>query len=69
MIIVHACVHLSSTSPNQLPTHITSHLPFCPQTLLTIKHNTGMGPIGVKAHLAPFMPTHPVVPTGSLPEQ
>lgn len=26
-----------------------------------------MGPIGVKAHLAPFLPTHPVVPTGALP--
>jgi glycine dehydrogenase len=24
----------------------------------------GMGPIGVKAHLAPFLPGHPVVPTG-----
>jgi glycine dehydrogenase len=27
----------------------------------------GMGPIGVKAHLKPFLPTHPVVPTGGLP--
>ncbi len=26
-----------------------------------------MGPIGVKAHLAPFLPTHPIVPTGALP--
>ena len=26
-----------------------------------------MGPIGVKAHLAPFLPTHPVVATGGLP--
>lgn len=26
-----------------------------------------MGPIGIKAHLAPFMPTHPVVPTGAYP--
>jgi glycine dehydrogenase len=24
----------------------------------------GMGPIGVAAHLAPFLPTHPVIPTG-----
>ena len=24
----------------------------------------GMGPIGVAAHLAPYLPTHPVVPTG-----
>ena len=28
----------------------------------------GMGPIGIKAHLAPFMPTHPVVPTGAYPD-
>ena len=27
----------------------------------------GMGPIGVKAHLAPFMPTHPIIPTGAYP--
>jgi hypothetical protein len=26
-----------------------------------------MGPIGVKAHLAPFMPSHPVIPTGAAP--
>jgi glycine dehydrogenase len=26
-----------------------------------------MGPIGVKAHLAPFLPSHPVVATGGLP--
>ena len=26
-----------------------------------------MGPIGVKEHLAPFLPTHPVVPTGAYP--
>jgi glycine dehydrogenase len=26
-----------------------------------------MGPIGVKAHLAPYLPSHPVVPTGGLP--
>ncbi|KAK8602471.1 hypothetical protein V6N13_057900 [Hibiscus sabdariffa] len=27
----------------------------------------GMGPIGVKKHLAPFLPSHPVVPTGGIP--
>lgn len=27
----------------------------------------GMGPIGVKKHLAPFLPSHPVVPTGGMP--
>ena len=26
-----------------------------------------MGPIGVKAHLAPFLPTHPIIPTGAYP--
>jgi glycine cleavage system protein P-like pyridoxal-binding family len=26
-----------------------------------------MGPIGVKAHLAPYLPSHPVVPTGGVP--
>jgi len=26
----------------------------------------GMGPIGVKAHLAPFLPSHPVIPTGAM---
>ncbi|RDJ59079.1 hypothetical protein AB723_19460, partial [Acinetobacter baumannii] len=27
----------------------------------------GMGPIGVKKHLAPFLPSHPVVPTCGIP--
>jgi hypothetical protein len=26
-----------------------------------------MGPIGVKKHLAPFLPSHPIVPTGGMP--
>ncbi len=26
-----------------------------------------MGPIGVKSHLAPYLPSHPVIPTGALP--
>jgi len=46
--------------------HLNLHKTFC------IPHGgggPGMGPIGVKAHLAPFLPTHPVVPTGALPEQ
>lgn len=44
--------------------HLNLHKTFC------IPHGgggPGMGPIGVKAHLAPFMPTHPVVSTGAYP--
>ena len=39
--------------------HLNLHKTFC------IPHGgggPGMGPIGVKAHLIPFLPTHPVVP-------
>merc|ERR1712168_436174 len=42
--------------------HLNLHKTFC------IPHGgggPGMGPIGVKAHLAPFLPSHPVVATGS----
>jgi len=41
--------------------HLNLHKTFC------IPHGgggPGMGPIGVKKHLAPFLPGHPVVPTG-----
>ena len=41
--------------------HLNLHKTFC------IPHGgggPGMGPIGVKVHLAPFLPTHPVVPIG-----
>ena len=41
--------------------HLNLHKTFC------IPHGgggPGMGPIGVKAHLIPFLPTHPVVPIG-----
>jgi glycine dehydrogenase len=44
--------------------HLNLHKTFC------IPHGgggPGMGPIGIKAHLAPFMPSHPVIPTGALP--
>jgi glycine dehydrogenase len=44
--------------------HLNLHKTFC------IPHGgggPGMGPIGVKAHLAPFLPTHPIVPTGAYP--
>ncbi len=41
--------------------HLNLHKTFC------IPHGgggPGMGPIGVVQHLAPFLPSHPVVPTG-----
>ncbi|RMH15263.1 MAG: glycine dehydrogenase (aminomethyl-transferring), partial [Acidobacteria bacterium] len=41
--------------------HLNLHKTFC------IPHGgggPGMGPIGVKSHLAPFLPTHPVIPVG-----
>ncbi|EIE25206.1 glycine dehydrogenase [Coccomyxa subellipsoidea C-169] len=55
------------TSPGHIGAdvcHLNLHKTFC------IPHGgggPGMGPIGVKAHLAPFLPTHPLVPTGGLP--
>jgi glycine dehydrogenase len=42
--------------------HLNLHKTFC------IPHGgggPGVGPIAVKAHLAPFLPSHPVVHTGS----
>jgi glycine dehydrogenase len=44
--------------------HLNLHKTFC------IPHGgggPGMGPIGVKKHLAPFLPSHPMVPTGGIP--
>ena len=44
--------------------HLNLHKTFC------IPHGgggPGMGPIGVGAHLAPFLPSHPVSPVGALP--
>jgi glycine dehydrogenase len=69
------CLPLSTPNPHQVgltsPGHIGAdvchlnlHKTFC------IPHGgggPGMGPIGIKAHLAPFMPSHPVIPTGALP--
>ncbi|MFN4917140.1 MAG: aminomethyl-transferring glycine dehydrogenase, partial [Ignavibacteria bacterium] len=52
------------TSPNNIGAdvcHLNFHKTFC------IPHGgggPGMGPIGVKAHLAPFLPGHPVIKTG-----
>ena len=55
------------TSPGHIGAdvcHLNLHKTFC------IPHGgggPGMGPIGVKAHLAPFLPTHPMVATGAMP--
>ena len=56
------------TSPGHIGAdvcHLNLHKTFC------IPHGgggPGMGPIGIKAHLAPFMPSHPVIATGALPD-
>ena len=56
------------TSPGQIGAdvcHLNLHKTFC------IPHGgggPGMGPIGVAAHLAPFLPTHPMIPTGAMPD-
>lgn len=53
------------TSPGHIGAdvcHLNLHKTFC------IPHGgggPGMGPIGVKKHLAPYLPSHPVVSTGS----
>ncbi len=53
------------TSPGHIGAdvcHLNLHKTFC------IPHGgggPGMGPIGVAAHLAPFLPSHPVVATGA----
>ncbi|GAB2297415.1 hypothetical protein Dimus_031520 [Dionaea muscipula] len=55
------------TSPGSIGAdvcHLNLHKTFC------IPHGgggPGMGPIGVKKHLAPYLPSHPVVPTGGIP--
>ena len=52
------------TSPGSIGAdvcHLNLHKTFC------IPHGgggPGMGPIGVAAHLAPFLPSHPVIPVG-----
>jgi len=56
------------TSPGHIGAdvcHLNLHKTFC------IPHGgggPGMGPIGVKAHLAPFLPSHPVSPTHGYPK-
>lgn len=55
------CVQVGLTSPGWIGAdvcHLNLHKTFC------IPHGgggPGMGPIGVKKHLAPFLPSHPVV--------
>jgi glycine dehydrogenase len=52
------------TSPGHIGAdvcHLNLHKTFC------IPHGgggPGMGPIGVKKHLATFLPSHPIIPTG-----
>lgn len=60
-------VQVGLTSPGHIGAdvcHLNLHKTFC------IPHGgggPGMGPIGVKAHLAPFLPSHPLIPTGAPP--
>ena len=62
-----AALQVGLTSPGHIGAdvcHLNLHKTFC------IPHGgggPGMGPIGVKAHLAPFLPTHPMVATGGMP--
>ena len=58
------CLQVGLTAPGIIGAdvcHLNLHKTFC------IPHGgggPGMGPIGVKSHLAPFLPTHPIVATG-----
>lgn len=60
-------VQVGLTSPGFIGAdvcHLNLHKTFC------IPHGgggPGMGPIGVKKHLAPFLPSHPVVRTERFP--
>ena len=57
------CPQVGLTSPGHIGAdvcHLNLHKTFC------IPHGgggPGMGPIGVKKHLAPYLPSHPVVST------
>lgn len=61
MVIDLLCLQVGLTSPGFIGAdvcHLNLHKTFC------IPHGgggPGMGPIGVKKHLAPFLPSHPVV--------
>lgn len=60
-VIISLTVQVGLTSPGWIGAdvcHLNLHKTFC------IPHGgggPGMGPIGVKKHLAPFLPSHPVV--------
>lgn len=62
-LFIHCCFFLQVglTSPGFIGAdvcHLNLHKTFC------IPHGgggPGMGPIGVKKHLAPYLPSHPVV--------
>ncbi len=64
-----AALQVGLTSPGHIGAdvcHLNLHKTFC------IPHGgggPGMGPIGVRGHLAPFLPSHPLVPTGAPPPQ
>ena len=64
---VRLCLQVGLTAPGIIGAdvcHLNLHKTFC------IPHGgggPGMGPIGVQAHLAPFLPTHPLIPTGAMP--
>ncbi|GBG68774.1 Glycine decarboxlase P-protein (GDC-P) [Chara braunii] len=67
LMAIRAYHQVGLTSPGYIGAdvcHLNLHKTFC------IPHGgggPGMGPIGVKKHLAPFLPSHPVIPTGGLP--
>lgn len=69
LILCFLSLQVGLTSPGFIGAdvcHLNLHKTFC------IPHGgggPGMGPIGVKKHLAPYLPSHPVVSTFSYPEQ
>ncbi len=60
-MIIHSCIHVphSCTLYRETP----SPTPHPPPT-----HIHTLSPHLVQAHLAPFLPTHPIIPTGAYPD-